>query len=107
MTDLLTVINRLGTTPERRLLINGLLDYREALRNIGITRGFQLIDGSFTEDCEIVKGRPPGDIDLLTYAYLPVPAADVQNFMQSNLSLFHPRMAKQTFHCEAFFIDMC
>ena len=88
------------------MLISGLLDYRERLRAVGITSGFQLIDGSFTEDCEAVKGRPPGDIDLVTYAYLPVAPSQVSVFLSNNLSLFNPRIAKQTYHCEAFFIDM-
>lgn len=106
LTDLVTVVAQLGATPERRLLINGLLDYREALRNVGITNGFQLIDGSFTENCEAVKGRPPGDIDLVTYAYLPVGPAELGSFFQDNLVLFAPKLAKESFHCEAFFIDM-
>ena len=106
LTDLVTVIARLGATPERRLLINGLLDYRQALRSVGVTSGFQLIDGSFTENCEVVKGRSPGDIDLVTYAYLPVAPAEVGDFLQGNLILFDPKLAKANFHCDAFFIDM-
>lgn len=102
----MTIVSELGKTPERRALISGLLDYRESLRAIGITSGFQLIDGSFTEDCEAVKGRPPGDIDLVTYAYLPVAQMQVMGFITSNIALFNPALAKQNFHCEAFFVDM-
>jgi hypothetical protein len=58
VTDLCTVVNTLGTTAERRALISGLLDYREALRAVGVTSGFQLLDGSFTEECEKLRGRP-------------------------------------------------
>jgi hypothetical protein len=105
-TDLVTIVSQLGQTPERRTLIAGLLDYRDSLRAIGITSGFQLIDGSFTEDCESINGRSPGDIDLVTYAYLPVAPTQVSMFLQNNLALFHPTLAKQNYHCEAFFIDM-
>lgn len=105
-TNLVTIVAELGKTPQRRELISGLLDYRDSLRAVGITSGFQLIDGSFTEDCESIKGRPPGDIDLVTYAYLPVAPTQVQGFMRDNITLFHPAMAKQTYRCEAFFIDM-
>ena len=49
----------------------GLLDYREALANGGITRGFQWINGSFVEDKEARESNPPCDIDVLTFYYPP------------------------------------
>lgn len=84
VTDLCSVIAKLGTSPPRRKLIKGLLDYRAALRAVGITSGFQILDGSFTEDCELLRGRAPGDIDLVTYAVLPVHPAGVVQFMTQN-----------------------
>lgn len=100
------VLSQLGHTPERRQLLAGLLAYRRALRAIGIVDGYQLIDGSFTEDCETVRGRPPDDIDLVTYAKLPVSQADVSPFMLSNLGVFDPTMTKASYSCHAFFIDL-
>lgn len=106
LTNLSTVVTQLGTTPERKALISGLLDYRQALRDAGITSGFQLLDGSFTEDCEAQRGRPPSDIDLVTYAYLPVSPAQVLAFMTANLNLFVPANVKATHGCDAYFVDM-
>ena len=106
ITDLCTLVSGLGTTPERRQLLTGLLDYRAAMRGVGITSGFQLIDGSFTENCEILRGRAPSDIDLLTYAHLPVGPADVFKFVQSNSGLFISALTKQTYGCDAYFVDM-
>ena len=100
------IFSILGQTPERRNLIAGLLSYREALRSIGIVDGYQLIDGSFTEDCETVRGRPPDDIDLVTYARLPVGPAEVLPFMQSNFGVFNPVLTKSRYSCHAFFIDL-
>jgi hypothetical protein len=105
-TDLVSVVSELGKTAQRQVLISGLLDYREQLRAVGITSGFQLIDGSFTEDCETLKGRPPGDIDLVTYAYLPVAPSQVRGFVANNMTLFDPGLVKKNYHCEAFFVDM-
>lgn len=105
-TDLTTIVSQLGSTPERRALIEGLLDYREALRAIGITSGFQLIDGSFTENCEVIKARAPADIDLVTYAYLPVSPPEVSAFAIQNLSLFDRAQVKGLFRCDSFFVDM-
>lgn len=106
VTNLRDVVSILGTSPERRALINGLLDYRQALRAVGVTSGFQIFDGSFTENCEALRGRPPSDIDLVTYAYLPVPPAQKVAFLNANLDLFDPRRAKILFGCDAYFVDM-
>ena len=106
LTSLNAIVLQLGTTAERRSLLSGLLDYRDALRSAGITSGFQLVDGSFTENCEALRGQPPSDIDLVTYAYLPVSPAQVQNFVASNLNLFDPAAVKATYACDAYFVDM-
>ena len=105
-TDLCTLVEQLGTSEERRRILNGLLEYRAALRTLGVTAGFQLIDGSFTEDCERQHGRPPSDIDLVTYAYLPVPPSGVAGFQAAYPNLFQSRLSKHWFHCDAYFVDL-
>lgn len=92
-------------TAHRQGLLRGLLAYREALRAAGITSGFQIIDGSFTEDSERTKGRPPNDIDLVTFAHLPVQGADVSLFMAANPALFNPIQTKALYSCDAYFVD--
>jgi hypothetical protein len=105
-TTLSTLVAQLGTSGERLQLINGLLDYREALRQAGITTGFQVVDGSFTEDCEQLRGRPPGDIDLVTFGHLPVAGPDVVAFMVANQNLFDPARTRAAFRCDAYFVDL-
>lgn len=105
-TDLCTLVEQLGTSDERRRILAGLLGYRAALRTLGVTAGFQLIDGSFTEDCERQRGRPPSDIDLVTYAYLPVPPSAVPGFLTAYPNLFQPSLSKHWFHCDAYFVDL-
>lgn len=60
------LVHRFGTSAARNALLRGLLDLRAALRRIGITTGFQWIDGSFVEDKERRVGSAPGDIDIVT-----------------------------------------
>jgi hypothetical protein len=93
-------------TPAREALLVGLLDYREALRAAGIADGFQYIDGSFTEDCERLRGRPPGDIDVVTFAALPCAPTDRMAFLQAHAGLFNPLQTKLTYHCDAYFVDL-
>jgi len=44
--------------------------YRAALRDLGLN-GVQWINGSFCEDVERTRGRPPGDIDLVSLIVRP------------------------------------
>jgi hypothetical protein len=94
-----------GHSPEREELLKGLLEFRAALHAAGIVDGFQLIDGSFTEDCEGLRQRSPKDIDVVTFAQLPVPQTQTQGFMSANIGLFRPVLTKQAFKCDAYFID--
>lgn len=105
-TDLSSVLAQLGKNPARLTLISGLLNYRDAMAKAGVTKGFQLIDGSFTEDCESLRGRPPNDIDVVTFAELPVSASDIPAFVGKHPSLFDPTLAKSVFKCDAYFVDL-
>ncbi|WP_415519488.1 DUF6932 family protein [Gluconobacter oxydans] len=62
---------RFATSQQRATILEGLLAFRRALHSIGVTQGFQWIDGSFLEHIEVTASRPPNDVDVVTYAYLP------------------------------------
>jgi hypothetical protein len=67
---------KLGTTEERRRILLGFFELREALREVGIKTGFQWLDGSFTENAEKTRKRAPNDIDVVTFfepPRLPIP----------------------------------
>lgn len=106
-TNLTAIVYQLGTTPERRALLQGLLDFRAALRNAGITAGFQILNGSFTENCEQLRGVPPGDIDVVTFAHVPAATqAQLQEFLTEHGQLFDPPQVKEQFRCDAYFVDL-
>ena len=50
---------RFATSDERNEIIAGLLGYRSELHAAGLKRGFQWINGSFLENVEILRSRPP------------------------------------------------
>lgn len=94
---------------ERQTILHGLVEYRNALRTAGIVEGFQWFDGSFVEDCERVRGRPPQDIDLVTFAKRPSSISDLNSwasFVRSRPDLFNPDETKKRFKCDAYFVDM-
>jgi hypothetical protein len=87
--------------------LGGLLDLREAFRTIGITDGFQWINGSFVEDTETNRFRPPDDIDVVTLANRPDPDPVAwRHLVRTNIKLFDPDLTKASFGCDAYFIDL-
>lgn len=65
------VVMRFSTSPARRAVLKGLLDYRATLHRIGYTSGFQWLDGSFIEEVEVLEARAPRDIDVVTFTHDP------------------------------------
>ncbi len=101
------IVDRFATTDERAEILEGLLDYREELRNHGLINGFQWIAGSFCENVEIIRGRAPGDVDIVTFAHRNT--NDVGgwiDFFMSNPQIFDPTHAKITFKTDAYFVDL-
>lgn len=99
-------VDQFGQSSPRRNILRRLLAYRHALRNIGITTGFQMFDGSFVEDCERLRARPPSDLDVVTFSHLPVPLHQVAEFAQQNFALFDRDAVKEAYCCDSFFIDL-
>src|SRR5215207_9805257 len=101
------LVRRFATSPERAQILEGLLNYRDAHRSIGVNSGYQWIDGSLVEDVETTRGRPPGDVDLVTVAYRPtIDDAAWRALIAGNLHLFDPAVSKAQFNCDAYYIDM-
>ncbi len=71
LANLLTVVDRFAISEERIMILRGLLQFRGEMHQAGITSGFQWIDGSFLENVELTEGRPPRDMDVVTFFYLP------------------------------------
>jgi hypothetical protein len=101
------VIRRFATSEERCEILQGLLEFRSDLQKIGIVDGYQWLDGSFVEDVETTRSRPPKDIDLVTLANRPID--DMNEFGQlvrDNLTLFRPQLTSQKYKVDAYFIDL-
>jgi hypothetical protein len=91
------------------LLLKGLIRYRSAMRNLGFTNGYQVLDGSFCEDCELIRGSDPGDIDAITFVSRPTTHKsddDFKAFVAANIALLEPQAAKATFKIHSFIIDL-
>lgn len=64
-------IDQFAINQARLNILAGLIKYRQALHEIGLTEGFQWLDGSFLEDVEGAENRTPRDIDVVTFYRRP------------------------------------
>ena len=91
------LVERFATSQPRIAILQGLLGYRQALALQGIVEGFQWIDGSFVENCEVIRGRPPSDIDVVTFMFIPA-GCDQRKLVP----LFTPDLTKSNFKVDAY-----
>jgi hypothetical protein len=100
----LELCRKLGKTPERKAILSKFLDFREQLRSEGMVQGFQWLDGSFLENIELREGRPPRDLDVVTFFW-----GYGFEFFQKLLSVLpefaDPELAKQNFSLDHYPVD--
>ena len=75
-------VRSFATSPERKTLIRNLISYRALISTDGYVSGIQFLDGSFVENIEATRGRPPKDIDIFTMLNAP------QKYLD-NIALWH------------------
>lgn len=98
---LASVVERFAKSQERIQIIEGFLNYRRALYDVGIDSGFQWLDGSFMEQIEQLESRPPNDVDVVTFFHLP-PGLDQQQLAQKHGNLFLTKETKSRFHVDGY-----
>ncbi|QDE41033.1 hypothetical protein FIV34_18410 [Luteibacter pinisoli] len=70
--------------------------------------GIQWINGSFVEDSESSRGRPPSDIDVVTFASLGKARSTHEQVVQAfraNADLFNNLSVKAAHGCDAYVVD--
>ena len=92
--------DRFATSPERKAILQGFLDFRGELFRSGLS-GFQWIDGSFLEDIETQEGRPPRDIDVVTFIGNPPHPKNLRVAINAN----DPRLLDREYVMEQYLVD--
>ncbi|CAA0189669.1 DUF6932 family protein [Acinetobacter baumannii] len=101
--DIESVVDRFGTTQARIDILKGFLSYRQCFYELGITEGFQWINGSFCQDIENTEHRNPGDIDVVTFFYIPqFETGPDQVFIETFSKLLDPDFTKPRFKVDAY-----
>ena len=106
--SMLEVAQRFAHLPGRERLVQGLLDYRADLAELGFVRGFQWLDGSFAEDVEAHEQRAPNDVDVVTFAYSPsgLSSTQIGQLLLANSDLFVAPMANAKYGCDAYVVPL-
>jgi hypothetical protein len=106
-TTMRDIAERFCATKERVDLFRNWIRHRKALVALGFT-GAQWVAGSFFEDIETIRGRPPGDIDMVYLVHPPtftIPV-DQLNFLRTNHGLLDRALVKSNYHCDVFFLNV-
>jgi hypothetical protein len=99
--DLVDFVTRFATSPERREILKGFLDYRAALHATGLIRGFQWLNGSFTENVEVLEARPPRDIDVVTFVDFP----EDSGFPGKLPDVFDPWLTRARYRVDGYYVE--
>lgn len=101
LTDL---VLRFSTSSKRQEILDGFLHYREELHVLGFIQGFQWLDGSFLEEVETLEGRPPNDVDVVTFYDLPQDQTQA-DLLKANADLFNHEKVKKQFLVDGYLVQ--
>lgn len=101
--SLLQLVERFGTSRQRLVILRGLLEYRKQLHVLGLVDGMQWLNGSFVENIEALQDRPPNDVDVVTFAFIPMGESQ-SSLYEKNQSLFRPADNKQKYKVDSYYM---
>lgn len=107
-TSLQEISNRFGQSDRRKMIFEGLMNYNSRLKDLGFGSGYQLICGSFTEDCEKNRGKDQEDVDVVTLASLPdycLSENDIDILYANNADVFDHDTCKEVHYVDAYIVN--
>lgn len=99
------LVERFSTSRERFAILRGFLAYRAMLYGHGYMSGLQMVDGSFVEQVEVHRGRPPADIDVLSWLDLPQAHQGAGILDAAALLIWHNEIVDSTQNKARYFVD--
>ena len=105
-------VERFCTTSHRAKLLRGLNAYRKHLFEGGFVSGYHWLDGSFVENVEATRSRPPRDIDVVTLFNRPIKyQANLASWAidypsQLHGQFFETRNMKPRYNCDTYAINL-
>lgn len=93
------LVDLFGWSPRRRDMIRSFLAYRRQIKALGLTRGFQWLDGSFLEHCEISRNAEPNDLDVVTW----IPVSNQAEFLKIQQTMPDHEQVKASMRLDTYF----
>lgn len=103
--DIIKFVTMFALTPARIKILRGFLLFRSALALAGLSDGFQWIDGSFTENIELIERRSPNDVDVVTFFNFQ-PGDDDQIVFGRNPDIFDQPLVKKGYLVDSYFENL-
>ncbi len=100
--DIIRFVTLFALSPVRVTILKGFLTFRHELYSVGILDGFQWIDGSFTENIELIERRSPNDVDVVTFFNYLNNDSD-EAIVGRNPIVFDHDHVKKTYLVDSFF----
>jgi hypothetical protein len=94
-------VDGMANSAERLAIAEGLLQLRRQIHGLGITTGFQWLDGSFLENVELTEGRPPRDVDVVTFFEIPAGETEA-SLVAKNPQLFDHTHVKNSYKVDSY-----
>lgn len=102
---IIAVIENFAISRQRVAILQGFLNFRQELYSVGMTSGFQWLNGSFTQNVEMHESRDPNDIDVVTFFSLPLGDSQ-QDVVNRNPVLFDQGHVKSTYLVDSYFTQL-
>lgn len=99
----LEVVTHFATSKLRREILRQWVMHRELLNNLGVTEGFQWLDGSFVED------KIPSDLDIVNFFRFPsslTSHVDRRSFFDGNPDAFDRNVVKADRSLDVFWVGL-
>lgn len=105
-------VERFCTNVHRAKMLIGLNEYRKHLFHGGFVSGVQWLDGSFSENVEVMQKRHPNDIDIVTLFKRPIkyqinPSTWSEDYeAHLHTTFFATKEMKPKYSCDTYSIDL-
>ena len=102
--SIIELCNKYSTSAERITILRGLINFRQRMTGLGIIHGFQWLDGSFLENIEVLEGRPPRDLDIVTF-FGDLSQDDLDNIRVAFPEFSNKTLSKRNFQLDHYPVD--
>lgn len=100
----LELVQKYSTSNARIKILRNFISFRERMAAHNIINGFQWLDGSFLQNIEQSDGRPPNDLDLVTF-YKGLSLSDQKEILEGFQEFIYSDLSKSNYMLDHYGVD--